>query len=129
MDTGAEFSAAACVRRLRRNALHSGCRAWRGRSSAFPSLPARPPTGGGAQIEAMAAWLQALVVVLVEQVAELQSCLRAGAGEFDPPGPGAVVEDELVVAAAAALAGVEFLALVAGQHGGVLVALQLALFL
>ena len=57
------------------------------------------------------------VVGLLFEVAELQGALVFRRTEFDTAFAGRVVEDELVVAALPALAGIELLAFEAGQTG------------
>ena len=80
----------------------------------------------GGQLQAVAARGQALVVLLLQQRAQLQARGLGGRRQLDAVARGAVVEHQLVGSAQAGGAGAQFLALVAQHHGGVLVAFEVA---
>ena len=79
------------------------------------------------QLQADAAGRQALVAVLLQQVAHLQPALRLGGVQHHAALGGGVVHHQLVVGAAARLGRVQALRAQAAQGGGVGVAFQLAL--
>ena len=109
--------------------LQTARRAGAGCACALTSRPEPARNAPCAPVASSMPWPrgdEALVVLLLQQCAQLQARGLRGGGQLDAVARGAVVEDELVGATEARRAGAELLALVAQHHRAVLVALVVA---